>query len=65
MYKPHIFCIHVYVVVHLDCFHILTIVNNAVIAINVQVFVWHVDLETFGKLLGHMEDPFSSFEKPL
>lgn len=39
MYTPYIFCIHFCVLVHLDWFHILPVVNRAVITIDVQVFV--------------------------
>ena len=48
MYILPIFCIHLSVVVHLDWFHNLAVVNSAVINFDVQVLLWHVDLKTPG-----------------
>lgn len=41
----HIFLIHLFVDGHVDGFHFLVIVNNAVLRTGVRVTLWYADLE--------------------
>lgn len=44
----HIFFIHLSVDGHVDGFHLLVIVNNAVIRTDMRVTLWYADLESLG-----------------
>ena len=50
VYVHQFFFIHSSLDEHLDCFHILAIVNNAVINIRVHVSLWFSDLGFFGQI---------------
>ena len=48
MYVPHIFFICSSIDKHLGCFHVLAIINNVVINMEVQISFWDSDFISFG-----------------
>ena len=61
VYMYHVFFIHSSVNEHLDCLHVLVIVNSAAMNIGMAFMYFSLDICSVVRLLDHMEAAFLIF----